>query len=117
MRLKFIQHVDFRKSEKTNFLMLQKAGSLPNLGKNDVILLVSKSENQAVFVYNIDNFNVRVSRRGKEKTINICRSERFRIEGCRWDPRMISFYADKVGIKIDGLKRYEWYLKDRLKAA
>jgi len=111
MRLKYIAHADFRKSERTNFLELKKARKLPKLGKGDVVLLVSLSENQCVFVYGFTAFDAECND-GRERHVEICRSERLRITGSRWNPLMIRNYAERVGIKIDGLKRFEDYYKD-----
>lgn len=109
--MKYIAHADFRKSERTNYLELKKARKLPKLGKNDVVLLVSMTENQCVFVYGFDTFDTEGTD-GKERHVEICRSERFRIKGTTWNPLMIRNYAEWAGLKIDGLKRFEDYYKE-----
>lgn len=111
MRLKYIAHADFRKSERTNFLELKKLKKLPALGKEDVVLLVSLSENQCVFVYGFVSYDTECVD-GRERHVEICRSERLRITGSRWNPLMIRNYAERVGISIDGLKRFEDYYKE-----
>ena len=112
MRLKYIAYVDFRKSERTNFLELKKSKKLPKLGKNDVVLLVSKSENQCVFVYGFVEFTTE-DKTGRERDVEICRSERLRIRGSSWNPLMIRNYAEHVNINIEGIKKFEDYYRDQ----
>ena len=116
LRLKLVAHVDFRKSEETNFLELQKAGKLPPLRKGDGVLLISKSNNQLVFVEKIDEFNTETTG-GRIVKARVCASQRFRIRGTTWNPLMLQNYAERAGFKIPGIKRFEWYMRDYLAEA
>jgi len=113
LRLKLIVHADFRKSEETNFLELQRAGKLPKLKRGDGVLLISKKEDQLVFVEKIDEFKVDTAQ-GKRVTARVVASQRFRIRGTKWNPLMLQNYAERAGFKIPGIKRFEWYFRDYL---
>ena len=110
LRLKLIVHADFRKSEKTNFLELQKSGKLPRLRKGEGVLFISKSNDQLVFVENIDEFDVETDHGMRHA--KVVASQRFRISGTTWNPLMLQNYAERAGFKIPGIKRFEWYMKD-----
>jgi hypothetical protein len=105
MRLRYVQTVHFGKSELTNWLeiLLKKpefgsAKSKAHLRKDDVVLLVSKTGDQLVFLHGFDLFEEQ----------KILRSTRLRIAGGdKWNPLMLVNYAKSVGLKIDGLKTYE----------
>jgi len=116
LRLKLISEADFRKSEETNFLELQKAGKLPKLKKGEGILLISKGRNQIVFVEKIDEFEVETSS-GRIVKARVVPSQRFRIRGTTWDGKMLQNYAERAGFKIPGIKRFEWYMKEQAAAA
>ena len=111
IRLRLIQmDVDFRKSEETNFLDLKKQGKIPKcLKKGDGILLVSKSGKQFVFVEPYVEYDSTVT--GGE--VSILPSQRGRIRGGSWSPIMLSEYAREVGLTIEGIKRFEWYFRER----
>ena len=111
LRLRLIAHADFRKSEETNFLELEKAGKLPKLRKGEGILLISKSENQIVFVEKIDEFEVETSS-GRTVKARVCASQRFRIRGTSWDGLMLQNYAERAGFNIPGIKRFEAHVRD-----
>jgi len=115
LRLKLIAHADFRKSEETNFLELEKEGKLPNLRKGEGVLLISKSGNQLVFVEKIDEFET-TTLGGRVVRARVCASQRFRIHGTSWNPLMLQNYAERAGFKIPGIKRFESYMKGYVKA-
>lgn len=116
LRLKLIAHADFRKSEETNFLELEKSGKMPKLKKGEGVLFISMKQNQIVFVEKIDEFEMETSR-GRVVTARVCASQRFRIHGTTWNPLMLQNYAERAGFKIPGIKRFEWYMRDYLKDA
>lgn len=112
LRLKLIAEVDFRKSEETNFLELEKSGKVPNLKKGEGVLLISKSKNQIVFVEKFERFTAE-NRVGRSVDVCVVPSQRFRIRGSKWNPLMLQNYAEKAGFNIVGIKRFEWYVKER----
>lgn len=116
LRLKLVAHADFRKSEETNFLELEKSGELPSLRKGEGILLISKKQDQIVFVEKIDEFTTTNSK-GKVIQARVVASQRFRIRGATWNPLMLQNYAERAGFKIPGIKRFEWHMKEYLSAA
>ena len=111
LRLKLIAHADFRKSEETNFLELERANKLPDLKRGDGVLLVSMSGNQLVFVEKIDEFETSTLS-GKIVRARVCASQRFRIRGTSWNPLMLQNYAERAGFKIPGIKRFESYMRE-----
>ena len=110
LRLKLIAHADFRKSEETNFLELEKSGKLPPLKKGEGVLFISRSNNQLVFVEKIDEWEMRTSK-GKVVRARVCASQRFRMRGTTWNPLMLQNYASRAGFKIPGIKRFESYMR------
>ena len=110
LRLKLITHADFRKSEETNFLLLEKQGKLPRLRKGEGVLFISKQENQLVFVEKVDEFEVENSQ-GKIIHARVIASQRFRIRGTKWNPLMLQNYAERAGFSIPGIKRFETYMQ------
>jgi len=101
MRLRLIERVDFRKSELSNYLEHVKDKD-KKLGKDDVALFISQSGNQLVFVYGFTDMDE------KKKVL---RSERLRITGGTWNPLMLQNYAERVGLHLDGLRRFEQHYR------
>ena len=110
LRLKAIKfNTDFRKNEWTNFKEFKKSKRFPGeLKANEAILFVSKSGNQLIWILNVAD---------AESGRQIVDSRRWRITGSQsWNPMMLQNYAEKVGIHLVGLKRFEeLYEADREK--
>jgi len=114
MRLRFVKTCNFRQSELTNFVeILAKHPEFAADGKfklklEDVVLLVSQTGNQLVFLYNFDAFT---DENGEKKVL---RSVRLRMPGgARWNPLMLANYAKSVGIPLTGLKEYEDHIREQ----
>lgn len=103
MKLKYIETVNFRQTEQTNFEALP-ASVRSKLGEGDVVLFVSKGGNQLVFVHGFVRLE---GDRRVPQILDVLRSERFRMSGGTWNPLMLKNYADEAGIKLDGLQRFE----------
>lgn len=115
MRLRYVQTVHFGRSELTNFVEVlakhpefgEPAGKA-RLRGDDVVLLVSKTGNQLVFLYGFDTFQDK----------KVLRSTRLRISGnARWNPLMLVDYAREVGIQLTGLRAYEDHVRALMKGA
>jgi hypothetical protein len=106
MRLRHIVSVSFNKSELTNYkeFLLQNPGL--ELKNQDVILLISKSRDQLVFVYGFDALN-------KNQILFTSRMRIMTASGGKgvWNPLMLKNYAKDQGITLDGLKKFEEYYK------
>ena len=113
LRLKAFAHVDFRKSEKTNFDEFLKTKYGATIKKGEGVLFISKSDDQYVFVEPAEEFDT-VNNKGKKVHIRVLASQRFRIRGSKWSPLMLATYAEKAGLRITGIKRFEWYFKEHL---
>ncbi len=114
MRLRFVKTCNFRQSELTNFVeILGKHPEFATDGKfklktEDVVLLVSQTGNQLVFLY---NFDALTQENGAEQ--KVLRSIRLRMPGgAHWNPLMLANYAKSVGIPLTGLKEYEDHIRD-----
>lgn len=109
MRLMHIETVDFRLSEATNYiLLLDRYPNLSKLGANDVVLLRSRSGDQLVFLHGFQY----VSDGVKSPRIML-RSEKLRLmDKETWNPLMLSDYAEQVGIRLDGIRKFEAHLKE-----
>lgn len=108
MRLRYVETTDFRRSELTCWLdIVSRRPELRRLKGEDVVLLVSMSGDQLVFLHGFSEV------RGKE----VLRSTRFRIQNSQWNPMMLANYAKAAGIQLAGLKTYEEHVERLLKEA
>jgi len=104
MRLRAVLTADFRKNELTNYVeACERFPQLKELGPHDVVALHSQSGGQVVFVYapmEVEPANGR--------TRKVLRSERVRLtEGHgQWSELMIADYAERVGIRLEGIKKF-----------
>lgn len=120
MRLRYIETVSFGRSELTNFLeMLQRrpefARGKSQLGKDDVVVLVSLQGNQLIFVAGFHVIEYAARPGVKKRQVHVLRSTRLRLPGgTRWNPLMLADYAKQVGIELKGLEMYEEYIKKKL---
>jgi hypothetical protein len=112
LRLKYIEKVDFRKNEFTNFVETSVVGKGKKTKKRaplkpgEVACLVSSSGNQIVFVY-APKLVAEDGGRGAEER-PVLHSEKLRLtSGGRWHPLMLGTYAEQVGIKLEGIKLFE----------
>lgn len=108
MRLKYIETVDFRQSEATNFKQIMAKQKL-ELAPSDVILLVNKGRDQLVFVYDVKELTVK---NGTKKIYEVLTSVRHRLSSGTWNPLMIHNYAETSGLHLDGLKRFEEHYRE-----
>ena len=112
MRLRLIKHISFARSEDTNFEAV-KSSLRGKLDRNDVVLFVSLTQNQIMFVYNPTNVEIRPG-----ATKEVLRSVRFRLRGRgTWNPLMLANYAAECGLKLDGIKRFEEHYEQLAHAA
>lgn len=105
MKLRLVTEVDFRKSEATNFVEVQRKEKL-NLGQDDVICLLNKGRTQVVFVWK--PFEMDISGLpGRFGETEVIRSTRLRLSRSTWNPLMLQNYANSVGVSLDNIKRFE----------
>jgi hypothetical protein len=114
--LRKFAHVDFRKSEETNFYEFAKTPYGKTLQKGEGVMFISMGNDQYVFVEPPLEFDA-VNSRGKKVKAKIIASRRIRIHGTKFSPEMLQKYADEAGYRIVGIKKFEAYLKDRVLAA
>jgi hypothetical protein len=108
MRLRHVATVDFRKSELSNYVdIVREHAQLSKLGKEDVVLFLSRGMDQVIFVHGFSEVH---GDKGKSLFI---RSVRLRmIRGSTWNPLMIVNYAKQAGIQLKGLKTFEEHYKE-----
>lgn len=100
-RLVYVAHCSFRYSEESNYDTAVKIFGR-KLRKGEVMLLISFSENQVIWVLGGLRYGVLDTRR-------------WRIPyGNSWNPLEIKDYAEKVNIELVGLKKFEEHVKARL---
>lgn len=103
MRLRLIRSVTFGRSEDTNYEAVKSGLRGIKLDRYDVVLLVSKTESQVMFVYQPTEIELRPGRKSE-----VLRSIRLRLRGKgAWNPYMIANYAEEVGIKLEGIKTFQ----------
>lgn len=106
MRLKYIATVSFQKSEATNFLEVSKKRKW-RLDENDVVCFISRGQDQIVFIHVL---GAALSDRSGALH-KVVHSERLRLLSGSWNPLMLANYASEVGIKLDGVKRFEQHYR------
>jgi hypothetical protein len=103
----------FNKSEATNYEELRSSREYQKLfrtlGPEDVVALISKGQNQMVFLHGYDHLS-----NGHEWEVLF--SQRIRIKSgkglCKtFEPKMLGNYAHQVGIELIGIKLFEAYYK------
>jgi len=104
MRLIEVADADFRKSEATLYKLWEAANPEAKMATNDVVLFVSLSGNQLVFVHKPRQLEDGHALAGTREVIS---SRRLRIKGGVWNPMMIGNYARDVGITIERIKLFE----------
>lgn len=104
MKLRYVETVDFRKSELTCWLEIakQRPGLARRLKADDVVTLASMTGDQLVFLHGFSEVD------GKQ----VLRSTRLRLRGGRWNPLMLANYAKDAGISLSGLKTYEQHVAE-----
>ena len=111
MRLKYIERVDFRKSELTN-LREQISKRKWILGPNEVALFISQKGDQVIFVYGFRKFEdlSGASENAPLKQREVLRSERFRLtKNGTWHPLTLRNSINAWGINLVGIKLFEAY--------
>jgi len=94
---------DFRFSEASNYEQLLKDKHFPGPPKkNEVYLLVSKTQNQLVWIFNVAEVET-----GKGQSRPIVDTRRWRLLSGTWSPYMLENYANDVGFSLAGFKRFE----------
>lgn len=103
MKLKHVEKMAFSQGEHTMYKKLcDTYPHLSVLSKNDVILVISLTGNQLVFIHGFTSVD----------GLNALHSERLRLPNHRpWNPTMLVNYAEQVGITLEGLRRFEDILR------
>jgi hypothetical protein len=107
MRLRLVYRANFQRSEATNYASAVAENKLA-LGKDDVVCLVSLKGDQLVFVWK--PLQIEDGARGRER--HIVSSQRLRLTGGVWNPLMLANYAERVGLQLDGLRKFEQIMSD-----
>ena len=101
MRLKRVEVTDFRVNERTMLEAVMAKPDAPQLGADDCVCFISRLGTQLVFVGRPEQIELGTRKR------TIISSRRLRLDGGQWNPLMLSNYAEAVGLKLDGLKKFE----------
>jgi len=115
MRLVFVQQdVDFRKSDESilDACLKEEGKNLPALRPNDVLMFVSKSGNQILFILNfgeLDTYTGYIRRFIDTRRWRLC-------GGGRWNPLMIKNYGLEVGIDFVNLRKYDEIIEEKIRA-
>jgi len=104
MRLRAVLTADFRKNEMTNYVeACERFPQLKELGPHDVVAFHSQSGGQVVFVHGFLEVEP-----ANGRTRRVLRSERVRLTDAHasWSELMIADYAERVGIRLEGIKKF-----------
>lgn len=107
MNIKQIEEADFRCSELTIFEKFSKKNRevVERLKREDVLVFISRSGNQFLFVHGFTKFAGNDSAVDERKQA-LC-SVRHRIIGGTWNPLRIRNYLAEAGIQVTGIPRFE----------
>lgn len=112
VRLKAIVYgSDFRKNDAHLFAEFQKSRNFPGpLAANEVYLFVSGRENQLIwFLQSI------ATETARGLPMSFIDSRRWRFtRGTRWNPGLLTKYADACGLQLIGLKSFKEAFADNL---
>lgn len=103
MRLRLVAVVDFRRGVPTHVQELRSINRWPTLGDRDVVLLISQTRSQLAFVYHDEK--VHSSTGGDRVAVAHLRLQLDK--STPWNPLMLKNYAEKVGLDLLGLKKFE----------
>lgn len=101
--------IDFRHGVPWHVDELRTKKKMPELHRDECVLLVSKTERQLAFVFG-DTIIERSDGRDPTRAIS-----HYRVQLARdtpWNPLMLSVYADRAGVEIVGLRRFEDFIDD-----
>lgn len=100
---RIIQDVDFRSTELRIYEKFRdKNKDMVDPRPGEAYLFISKSGNQLLFVLNYKS-GVKVAKTNRQ----VVESLRLRVSGGHWNPLMLANYAEDVGVKLLGVRRYE----------
>jgi hypothetical protein len=108
LRLRYVQVVDFRRSEATNFEEFAKKEKelLKTFRGNDCVLFVSEAGSQLVFVYGINHVDEEM-KNGFKVDRQIVASSRLRLLNGRWSPTLLRHYAESVGLDLVNVRSFD----------
>lgn len=106
MRLRFVTQRNFRFSEATLYAQIMAEMSGLRLSGSDVIAVVSRSEQQILFIHGFAT----VTDGGVKR--HCLMSSRARLDGGRWDPLLLWKYAEDAGIELEGKAAFERYYRE-----
>lgn len=107
LSLRLIATVDFRQGVPTHYDTLKKRRLLRDINEDEIVLLISQTGRQLAFVFH----EVQIDSRSGEPVRAIAH---YRVQLDKHTPfngPMLSQYAQRAGIELDGLKRFEDHLK------
>lgn len=107
LSLRMIATVDFRLGVPTHYDVLKKKRLLKDISEDETVLLVSATGRQLAFVFH----EVQIDSRSGEPVRAIAH---YRVQLDRHTPfngTMLSQYAERAGIELIGIKRFEDHLK------
>lgn len=99
MRLKTFEKVSFRLSERTSYDAIARRGLRFSQRHDEVVVLLSQTEDQLVFVYSYTPL---------EDGVKVLSSRRLRLTKGTWDILRLREYARLVGLEID-----DWSILDK----
>lgn len=99
MKFKMLEKVSFRLSEQTSFDHIAKQGLRFSLRHDEVVVLLSQTEDQLIFVSGYTPL---------EDGAKVLSSRRLRLTKGTWDVLRLKEYARLVGLKVD-----DWSVLDK----
>lgn len=117
VRCQYVHPVSFRKTEATNYEELPDDVKALLKTPHDVVCFVSMSRDQVVFVSKpgelktTSEWRKRSKARKNIKGLTVIYSRRLRLPRGAWNPLMLANYAQQLGLKLIGIKKFEEHYK------
>lgn len=92
MRFKMLSKTSFKASERTMFDTLKAAHPRLSVGEHDVVVFLSKAEDQMVWCYGYTRL---------ADGSSVLQTRRLRLTAGKWDILRLKDYASRVGVRVD----------------
>lgn len=111
LNLRFVATVDFRHGVPFHYDELRKKKLMREISEDECVLLISQTGRQLAFVF----AETEIRSRSGDPVKAISHHRVQLAKHTPWNPTMLSEYADRAGIELLGVKRFEDFVRDKHK--
>lgn len=111
LNLRMVATVDFRHGVPFHYDELRKKKLMRDISEDECVLLISQTGRQLAFVF----AECEIRSRSGEPVKAISHHRVQLAKHTPWNPTMLTEYAERAGIELLGVKRFEDFVRDRHK--